>query len=266
MGKTYKDYRRLLQSLLPRGKFWNRNENSKLTQLLNGFGEELARVEQRAEDLITEAYPTRIQETFVEWEADFSIPDEGKEIASSDEGRREVIHAKFIATGQQNKEYFIDIATALGYTVTIEGISKSLVGVMTVGDSPITEEDCLFYWFVYVDVPAEMQTFFTKANISQLIIDISKRAPAHTTVLFRFRGIEFDSAFSNAFDAAPWYDGSWWPLEFTSEFSNAFANNSYYDGIRLTGSFRNSFSMDFDSYHGGAFTNDEFSIDFLRPS
>jgi uncharacterized protein YmfQ (DUF2313 family) len=266
MGRTYEDYRKLLQSLLPKGKFWTRAESSCFTELLNGAGDELSRVEQRAEDLIEEAFPTRIQETFEEWEADFDIPDEGKELESTDAGRRQVIHAKFVATGQQNKEYFYDIATALGYSITIEGIQKSLVGIMTIGDSVITEDDSVFYWFINIDVSDVMMSNYTKANISQLMIDIFKRIPAHTIPLFRFTGIEFDSAFSHDFDSIPWYDGSWWPLEFTSEFSIDFANNSYYDGIRLTGGYSNAFDLSFDSYRGGDFSKDEFSTDFLMPS
>lgn len=266
MPRDYKEYRRLLQSLLPSGRFWTRAESSNLTELLNGMGESLSRVEGRAEDLIEEAFPTRIQETFEEWEEDFALPDEGKSIESTNEGRREVIHAKFIATGQQNAAYFMDIADALGYSITIEGIAKSLVGLMTIGDSVITEEEARFYWFVNIDVTAEMIQYFTKANILQLIIDISKRAPAHTIVLFRFTGVEFDSAFSQDFDAIPWYDGSWWPLEFTREFDSSFANNSDYDGVRLTGGFDAAFDLSFDSYHGGDFSHDEFSIDFTRPT
>ncbi len=266
MPRSYQEYRRLLQSLLPRGKFWSRSENSVFTQLLNGMGESLSRVEGRAEDLIYEAYPTRIEESFEEWEEDFAIPDEGKEIESTNEGRRQVIHAKFIATGQQNSNYFIDIAAALGYTITTNGIAKSLVGLMTVGDSVITEEECRFYWYVNINVPPEMTQFFTKANISQLVIDISKRAPAQSTVLFRFYGIEYNRAFSHDFDCEPYYDGSWWPLEFTSEFSSDFANNTDYDGIALVGAFGRAFDLSFDAHHGGSVSHDEFSIDFSRPS
>jgi uncharacterized protein YmfQ (DUF2313 family) len=266
MPRNYQEYRRLLQSLLPKGKFWSRSENSVWTQLLNGMGEELSRVEGRAEDLIDESMPTRIQETLEEWELDFAIPDEGKELETTDDGRRGVISAKYIATGQQNKEYFYEIATKLGYTITIEGIEKSLIGIITIGDHVITEEEGCFYWFVNIDVSSDMTQFFTKANIEQLMIDISTRAPGHTIVLFRFTGVEFDRAFSHDFDTTPYYDGSWWPLEFSSEFSNDFANNTYYDGIMLTGSYNNAFDLSFDGLVGGEFFTDEFSTDFLRPS
>lgn len=266
MARTYEDYGKLILSLLPRGKFWTRDKNSDWVKLSNGLGEILSRVEGRTEDLIEEAYPTRIQETFEEWEEDFALPDEGQNISSIDSERREVIHAKFVAIGGQHSAYYVEIAAALGYTVTTEGIKKSLVGLMTVGDSVITDENARYYWFVNIDVPTEMIQYFTKANISQLIIDISKRQPAQSMVLFRFTGIEFSSAFSQAFDAIPWYDGSWWPLEFTSEFSNAFANNTYYDGVRLTGAFNSAFDLSFDSYRGGSFSHDEFSIEFNKPS
>ena len=71
MGRTYLEYRKLLQSLLPKGAFWTRNEDAVLTQLLNAFGEELSRIEGRGEDLILEAFSSTITELLEEWEKDF---------------------------------------------------------------------------------------------------------------------------------------------------------------------------------------------------
>jgi uncharacterized protein YmfQ (DUF2313 family) len=266
MPRSYKEYARLLMSLLPRGRFWTRSKDSVLYEFMQGCGDELSRIEGRAEDLINEAYPTQIQETFEEWEADFALPDEGKDISSIDSERRERIHAKLVATGQQNAEYFEDIASALGYTIEIEGIQKSLAGLMTAGSSVATNDYSCFYWFVNIDVTAKMQQYFTKANISQLIIDITKWKPAHTIVLFRFTEIAFSRGFSHGFDMTPYYDGSWWPLGFGSGFSNGFANNSDYDGVMLTGGFHSGFNLGFDSYRGGGFNYDGFSTGFWKPS
>ncbi len=267
MAKTYLEYRKLLQSLLPKGAFWTRAENSFLTMLLNGLGDELSRAEQRGEDLKLEAIPSKIQETFEEWELDFAIPDPGYELKSTDADRRGVIKAKFIATGQQNKEYYIEIGLTLGYTLTVEAMAKGLSTLSGAGGGSLaTGAGSRFYWFVNIDVTPEMTEFFTKANISQLIYDISKRAAAHTMALFRFTGIGFDFGFGQGFDGMPWYDGSWWPIGFNSEFSKGFANNTDYDGVRLTGGFHNAFDLGFDSYRGGSFSHDEFDDGFLKPS
>jgi hypothetical protein len=54
MARTSLGYRKQLQSLLPKGKLWNRREDSILTQLLYGIAEEFVRIEERTENLINE--------------------------------------------------------------------------------------------------------------------------------------------------------------------------------------------------------------------
>lgn len=261
MARTYLEYRKLLQSLLPKGAFWTRAEDSTLTQLLNAFGDELARIEERGEDLILEAFSDTITELLEEWEEDFDLPPAGFDLSTTTEGRRADISARIIAVGQQNKEYFEEIATALGYTIGVTEFEKSLVGIITIGDSIIAPERCVFYWMVDVYV-----TDRNNAYIEDLIYNIRLRKPGHTHVLFRFYNVGFSNGFSNGFDAVPWWDGSWWPLGFDRGFSIGFANNSDYDGVRLTGGFSNGFSEAFDSHRGGGFDFDAYSDGFLKPS
>lgn len=261
MGRTYKEYRQLLQSLLPKGAFWNKNESSDLTELLNGVGEELARVEQRGEDLVQEVFSDTITELLEEWEEDFGLPEDGQELQSTVAGRRGTIKAKKIAVGQQDEGYFIEIALALGYTITLTFFPKSLAGLMTVGDSPITPDRGLFYWMVNVWV-----TDPNNGYIEDLVNVIKNLQPTHTHVLFRFYNVGFSNGFDNGFNAVPWWDGSWWPLGFNNGFSIGFANNSDYNGVRLTGGYSSGFSEAFDSYRGGGFTSLDFDNGFLKPS
>ena len=294
MGRTYLEYRKLLQSLLPKGAFWTRNEDAVLTQLLNAFGEELSRIEGRGEDLILEAFSSTITELLEEWEKDFDLPPAGFDLASTVAGRRADIKARIIAVGQQNKEYFEEIAEALGYTITITEFRKSLIGIITIGDSIIAPEDCVFYWMVNVWITKNEDDFdpcpwypmsfsrdfdnsfanaydfngynVNNAYIDDLIYNIKLRKPGHSIVLFRFYDVEFSNAFDASFNAAPWWDGSWYPTSFSSEFSIDFANASDYDGVRLTGGFSSAFSEAFDSYRGGEFNFNEFSDDFRKPT
>ena len=69
------DYLRLLQKLLPPGKAWTRDIDSRLTQLMHGEAEELARVDARSEDLKRERDTRRTLELITEHEADFDLPD-----------------------------------------------------------------------------------------------------------------------------------------------------------------------------------------------
>jgi uncharacterized protein YmfQ (DUF2313 family) len=261
MSRDYKTYRKLIQSLLPKGAFWTRAETSILTQLLDGLAEVFSRIEQRSEDLIPEAFSDTVTELLEEWEEDFSIPDPGFELASSTTGRRQVIAVKKLAVGAQNKDYFIEIASTLGWTVTITQFAKSLTGLFTVGDSIITDDRAPFYWMVniHVDDP-------NNARIYQLLFDITTRAPGHTSVLYRFYNVAFSNSFDNSFNAAPWWDGSWWPLDFSSDFSIAFGNATDYDGKRLIGPFAQEFSESFDVRLGGMFGYNEFDFAFRKPA
>lgn len=261
MGRTYIEYRKLLQSLLPKGYFWTRTEDSTLTELLNAFSDELARIEERGENLIDEVFSDTISELLEEWEEDFNLPPSGFDLASTTEGRRADIYAKIIAVGQQNKEYFEEIAAELGYTITITEFEKSLTDISSAGEDIITEDNCVFYWMINVWV-----TNRNDAYIQDLIHDIKLRKPAHTIVMFRFYNIGFSNGFDNGFEAVPWWDGNGWPIGFDRGFSNGFANSSDYNGVRLTGGFSNGFSEGFDSYRGGGFDFNGFDDGFLKPS
>lgn len=261
MAKDTGTYRRLLQSLLPKGAFWTKAESSTLVKLLTGLSAVFSRIEGRGEDLVLEAFSSTISETLEEWEKDFSIPDPGFTLASTDDGRRTAIAVKKISVGGQNKEYYIEIGATLGWTITITEFPKSLAGVMTAGDSLATEDDSTFYWMVniWVEDPND-------ANIYQLMFEINYRSPGHTMALYRFYDIGFSNGFSNGFDATPWWDGSWWPIAFNRGFSIGFANNSDYDGQRLIGGFAQGFGEGFKTRLGGGLDWDAFDQGFNKPA
>lgn len=263
MARSFKEYRRLLQSLLPKGKFWSRAESSVFTQLLNALGDELSRVETRGEDLRLEAFNNTIDELLEEWEEDFAIPDPGFDLATTDAGRRSAIAVKKIAVGDQDKDYFIEIASTLGWTITITEYAKSLAGIMTAGGDGglVTGDDATFYWIVNISVSNH-----DDGNIYQLMYEIDTRQPGHGQVLYRFYDVGFSNGFNNGFDAAPWWDGSWWPIGFNSAFSIGFANNSDYDGRRLTGGFAQGFGESFHVRLGGGFDFNAFDHAFAKPA
>lgn len=262
MSKTYIDYRRLLQSLLPKGPFWTRSESSVFTKFLNGLSDEFVRVDVRSENLRSENICDTITELLTEHEDDYAIPDPGQSVPSTTDARRRLIKAKRIAVGEQNKEYYIEIATALNWTITITEIPKFLVGLSLVGDgSVIAGGNCVFYWFVNVWVVDP-----NNANIKQLMYEIESRAPGHTKVLFRFYNVGFSDGFDNGFSAVPWWDGSWWPLGFDRGFGIGFANACDYDGERLIGGFSSGFDESFYTYKAGGFDFNGFDSGFNRPA
>lgn len=260
MGRTAQEYQSLLQSLFPKGVVWNRSKTSVMGKLMLAFGEEFSRIEDRQENLFNESITTRTIELIPEYEEEYALPEFGEELAPSNELRRQDIHSKKIEVGEQNKEYFIEIAEALGYTISIEEYTPFWAGYGAAGDT-CGDQNMLFNWTVLVDVVLGM-----RININNLINRITSLRPGHTHLFFRFNGVGFSNGFSRGFTAIPWYDGTIFPGGFAPGFSTGFAVNNAYDGTWLVGGFSNGFSEGFRSYSGGGFNHDGFSTGFSKPS
>lgn len=261
MGRNSSQYQKLLFSLMPKGRLWNTRETSILGKILYALGEELARVETRGEVLLTEQDVRNASELLTEHETDYGLPDIGDTIAESDADRQNELHSMLLKVGQQYKQYFIDIASALGYTITIEEFTPAWAGNAAAGDA-CGDQKNIFKWMVWIDI--DSVTYSKEVNILKLINKIKASKPAHTHVLFEFKGAEFSRAFDSAFDRIPHYDNSWFNGEFDAAFSKAFTNNVNYDGINYTGAFGHAYSIDYYRRSGGAFT-DAFGLGYDRP-
>ncbi len=264
MARSKEDFARLLMSLLPPSKwgFWTRDLNSNTYKYMLGLGKEFVRVDQRIEDLLNECLTLQADELLEEWEADFGLPEDGYALASTTEGRRKEINAKLIQVGRQDENYFIEIAAALGYTITIETFSPAFVGIFAMGD-PVGGQESLFYWKVNIDLDSITES--AEVNIVKLIYNIKKVKPAHMMVLFDFTGAAFSRGFSKGFNRIPHYDNSWPGLGFGRGFSKGFANAYDYDGENYIGGFSQGFNIGFDRCSGGGINYSGFSTGFRRP-
>lgn len=262
MARNAEEYRKLFQSLLPQGRIWTRSKDGILTQLLYAEADEFSRIDESMDALVDETRTATISESLTDWEKDFDLPDPGRELEPTIAGRIEVVLAKLIAVGQQDKGYFEDIATALGYNITIVEHKPFWAGIGAAGD-PCGDQNNLFYWHVYINIPDDPNDL--KWNISQLIFEITRLKPGHTMVLFDFYGAGYSRGFSRGFNSIREYDGSWWPGSFGSEFSDDYANAYGYDGVNFIGAFSQAFSLAFDRHTGGGFNFDNFSNAFSKP-
>ena len=75
MVLTENDYLRQMQSLLPYGPAWPKDDGALITRLLGGLAAELARVDGRAWQLVEEADPRTVAELFADWERVAGLPD-----------------------------------------------------------------------------------------------------------------------------------------------------------------------------------------------
>lgn len=251
--RTPTEYLRLLQSLLPKGPAWNRNENSKLSEFLLAQADEFSRVDSRSEDLLLEKDTRYSSELLIDHEIDLGLPDECSEEGSTITERRRIAHSKLITLGQQNPAYFIELALAYGWTITITEYSPFWCGDGGAGD-PCGDQEVIFYWKVTIEYTGGDIIYFVAGSsesgdslafipgTSSLVCMLNKYKPAHTTLIFDYAGPGFDEGFSSGFHSLPSEDEDY-----------------------LEGGFSKGFNSGFDVYYGGGFSKDGFSTGFERP-
>lgn len=115
IGASAADYLRLLQGLLPPGAAWPREDDAHLTQLMQAWADELARVDARAAELLEEADPRLTSELLTEWETLCGLPSPGAPPAQTDAQRRADVVGRLAAVGGQSRGYFQALAEAFGY-------------------------------------------------------------------------------------------------------------------------------------------------------
>lgn len=253
MGRTASEYLKLLQSLLPKGSLWNRTEDSVLTQTLQAEADELARIEDRAEVLFSERDTRYTTELLQEFEVEYGLPDECSEAGATISERRSDVRARFLAVGQQYKQYFIDLAAALGYEVEIDEHSPFWAGIGHAGMG-IGPQANIFYWTVRYFYQGNVIYFEAGSSAAgdqlakRVVLEslqclINRYKPGHTVVLFEETGPGFDQGFSQGFQALA-------------------AQGAGY----LAGGFDKGFSIGFDVNWGGGFDYSSFSSGFDRPA
>lgn len=193
-------YRDQLLALLPLGAAWSRNPASWLGRLMLGLGDELARVDRRAVDLLDEADPRTALELLPDWERVTGLPDECVRQPDTLAERRLAVVGRLTDRGGQSKAYFTAFAAAYGYQIAIEECTSSDAGSVCAGD-PLADDGWRHVWIVHVELGAEdfiagLSVFtagdgeagdrlstFGAFNLSCLF---DRAKPAHTLVHFTF--------------------------------------------------------------------------------
>lgn len=192
---TAADYLEQLKTLLPPGQAFPREAGTTLHDLLDGMSIELARVDARGEALPTEANPISTNELLSDWERVAGLPDKCSGVLEETlQGRRSALLTKLTSTGGQSAPYFIELAGALGYEVTIEQFKPFRVGMSRAGDS-LTNGDWVFTWLIRapevsitsfrVGLSAVGERLRTWGN-DALECKINQLKPAHTIALFAY--------------------------------------------------------------------------------
>jgi uncharacterized protein YmfQ (DUF2313 family) len=195
MGMTTTDYLRQLQGLLPPGPAWPRSDDALLTRLLGALAAELARVDGRAQRLVEEADPRTVGELFVDWEHVAGLPDACAQAFGGDQTMaqlRAALVGRLTTLGGQSPAYFIGLASALGYAITITEFRAHCVNDDV--EFPLYDAAWTFAWQVNaalntvtdITVDSTVEDPISAWGNALLECVIERLKPAHTTVLFSY--------------------------------------------------------------------------------
>lgn len=148
-----------------------------------------------ADQILAEADPRTAVLTLADWERVYGLPTDciaATGIAQSTNERRAALVARVTMQGGQSAAYFIALAAAAGYTITItEGHPHT-----TEHDSedPVTDEPYRFIWFVNApldtvrELTTEDDTEMATAIWGNTLLEctINQFKPAHTLALFLY--------------------------------------------------------------------------------
>ena len=130
-----------------------------------------------------------------EWESSLRLPDDcaiGESGGVSD--RQRAVVAKLISTGGLNRDYYIRVAAALGYTITITQFRPAMSGMSVCGDA-LNGDEWPFTW--RINAP-QTTIKYSLAGTSycgdplaswgnkQLECSINKIAPSHLNIIFNY--------------------------------------------------------------------------------
>jgi len=182
----------MLQNLLPRGAAWTRERTARLTQLLQGMADELARIDARGDSLISEALPDTTLELLDGWETVAGLSGECTGPLETVSLRRDALIMRLTAVGGQSRQYFIDLADTLGFEITIDEFRPFTVGSVA-GDS-LTGGDWIYAW--RVNAPETTVREFAAGSYAGEALStwgndllecaISRVKPAHTILIFGY--------------------------------------------------------------------------------
>ncbi|MCK5602849.1 DUF2313 domain-containing protein, partial [Candidatus Pacearchaeota archaeon] len=121
------DFLPTLQHLLPPGSLWTKLADAELTKLLRAISYSFTNVLRRGKNLIDEADPRTTNELLPDWERLLALPECTPGPTALEERRNEVV-SKLNGFKDPNTQNIIDLASELGYTISIRTFKPFVAG------------------------------------------------------------------------------------------------------------------------------------------
>lgn len=138
------DYADAARASMPRGKVWPDDPDSVQGQILSALGPTFARADAAGMAILAGSLPGSNLSGFLpEWEATLNLPDPCAGMSPTFQQRFDQVRARFIAGGGQSRTRYIEIAAALGFTITLTNYSPFRAGQSAVGQ-PLSSDAWTF--------------------------------------------------------------------------------------------------------------------------
>jgi uncharacterized protein YmfQ (DUF2313 family) len=130
------DYGSAFLTLLPQGQAWPKAPGTTLDLACRGLAEYWGFVDSRAADLLErESDPRYTIELLPDWERNWGLPDPCYKEPLTIAERQLALVMRMTMEGAQSREFFINVAAQIGYTITISEYRTFVVGIDRVGDN-----------------------------------------------------------------------------------------------------------------------------------
>jgi uncharacterized protein YmfQ (DUF2313 family) len=138
--RTGSDYAAAYISLLPYGAAWSRDPTSVLVQACEGLNDYWGTVDGTAADLLEiESDPRTTTDNLLlpDWERNWGLPDPCLTGTLTVSQRQQVLVQRMTLLGAQSREFFIELAEQLGFTITISEFRPFMIGIDRCGDNRV---------------------------------------------------------------------------------------------------------------------------------
>lgn len=195
MSINAQTYLEQLKQLIPQGYAWQAKDIAEtvLHRLLQALTIEPARVDDRVDNLLDEADPLTTIELLQDWETSRGLPNACVGAPSTIQERRNILLFRLRLIGRQDPAFYIDLAAALGFTITITEFTP-----WTVADPinlPMYGESWRFYWQVNAPLINEIWFRVGQSGVNEPLRAFGNKRleclmnevkPAHTQIIFAY--------------------------------------------------------------------------------
>ncbi|OWO82464.1 phage tail protein [Photorhabdus luminescens] len=143
---SVEDYTSALNGLLPAGLAWTRQHSSVMSAVAKAIARSYYRSDRDAWGLIEGAFPATATIMLPEWEKSLGLPDDcGIGEVDTIPLRQKTVVSRLLRDGGQSKEFFVNLAATMGYTITITEYRQARAGQSRCGEA-LNGEDWPFVW------------------------------------------------------------------------------------------------------------------------